>query len=66
MDDKPFVTLSSLATRTGLPARWLKDEAAAGRIPFLIVGKKPMFNPATVERALAARTETGQQEAARG
>lgn len=54
--DKPFVTLADLAISTGLPIKWLKAEAEAGRIPFLLVGKRKVFNPARVERALAERS----------
>lgn len=64
MDDKPFVTLTELADRTGLPVRWLRDEYEAGRLPHLIVRKKPMFNPAAVVAALAERT--AQQEVSHG
>ncbi len=56
MDEKPFVTLATLATRTGLPLWWLKAEADAGRIPYLTVGKRMMFNATAVERALSAHT----------
>jgi hypothetical protein len=66
MDEKPFVNLSSLADRTGLPSRWLQGEADAGRIPFLIVGKRQMFNPETVERVLTARSQNSKPEATVG
>ena len=51
-----FTTLRRLASRTGLPATWLKAEAEAGRIPCLKIGRRVLrFNVDAVERALADR-----------
>lgn len=47
--------ISGLAARLRLPARWLKSEAIAGRIPCLRVGRRFLFNVDAVEQALAAR-----------
>ena len=51
--EKPFVNLTSLSARTGLPAWWLKSEADAGRIPFLRVGKRMVFSVQAVQTAIA-------------
>lgn len=49
------VTLRELAARVGLPRQWLKQEAAAGRLPCLRVGRTLRFNVEAVESALARR-----------
>jgi excisionase family DNA binding protein len=64
-----LVTIHRLAYRLKLPAPWLRAQAEAGKIPCLKVGRRVLFNPAAVERALAemAANSTladGPQEAA--
>jgi hypothetical protein len=53
--ESSFANLRRLASRTGLPAAWLKAEADAGRIPCLRVGRSLKFNVEAVERVLAER-----------
>jgi hypothetical protein len=54
--DSPLLTdVDGLEKRFGLPARWFKAEAAAGRLPCLKVGRRFRFNPEAIERALAER-----------
>lgn len=55
--EKRFTSLHRLAQLTGLPAEWLKREAKAGRIPYLEIGRRMMFNPKLVEQALMNRCE---------
>jgi excisionase family DNA binding protein len=55
MDDAKLLSLNELSERTGLPTAWLRREAEAGRLPFLWVGRRRMFNLAAVERILAER-----------
>ena len=55
MESQSLTTLFGLAQRLNLPVRWLRDEAAAGRIPCLRIGRAFRFNPDAVERALAER-----------
>jgi excisionase family DNA binding protein len=52
---KHLLPLSRLAARLRLPADWLREEALAGRIPCLRVGRKLLFNADAVEKALAER-----------
>jgi len=47
--------LAQLATKLGLPLRWLKQEAQAGRLPHLQAGGRLLFNLHAVKRALADR-----------
>lgn len=44
-----------LARRTGAPAGWLLDEAAAGRLPCLRAGDRYLFDAALIERELRRR-----------
>ena len=55
MTDTPLCNLPALARKLGLPPTWLKTEATAGRIPCLKIGRRFLFNPAAVERALLTR-----------
>jgi hypothetical protein len=54
-----LLSLNHLSERTGLPAAWLKREADAGRIPCLRVGKKRMFDLATVLKTLSEMQAKG-------
>jgi hypothetical protein len=47
--------LNRLALQLRLPRDWLRQEALAGRLPCLKVGRRLLFDPAAVERALAER-----------
>lgn len=44
-----------MARRVRLPAKWLRDEADAGRIPHLKAGRSYLFDPQAVERVIANR-----------
>lgn len=59
MDTQKFVSLHELSRRLGLPAAWLRDEAATGRIPSLRAGRRLMFRVDDVERTLADRAKAG-------
>ena len=65
MDDNGLQTIRMLARRYrgyGISLSWLKAEAEAGRIPCLRVGRRLLFNPATVDRILlvrAGRSDSG-------
>jgi len=52
-----FIPVRRLAARIGVPAAWLKREAAAGRVPSLRVGRRLLMNREAVERVLLQRAE---------
>jgi hypothetical protein len=47
-----LLPIHRLAERLKLPAAWLKEQADAGAIPFLQVGRKRLYSPDAVEAAL--------------
>ncbi|MCC7172796.1 MAG: hypothetical protein IT459_20270 [Planctomycetes bacterium] len=55
MEPKQLVALPQLSRHLRTPARWLKEEADAGRIPCIKAGRQRLFDLATVERVLAER-----------
>jgi hypothetical protein len=56
MDDRPLLfPLSAMARRLFVPARWLRTEAEAGRIPCLRAGSRFLFDPETVEQVVLER-----------
>lgn len=48
-----LLPLNRLAGQLRLPAGWLRTQAISGRIPCLRVGRRLLFNPEAVRRALA-------------
>ena len=63
--DNPLKNLNGLAMTLHVPRAWLRDEARAGRIPSLRIGRRYMFNIDAVSRALADRAaETPEKGAA--
>jgi excisionase family DNA binding protein len=55
--------LYRLAARLRLPAGWLRQEAMAGRLPCLRIGRRLLFNKEAVERALADRAASSREAA---
>jgi hypothetical protein len=55
-----LTSLTGLSIRLRLPRKWLRAEALASRIPCLKIGRKLLFNPGAVEKALAERAASGQ------
>jgi hypothetical protein len=53
--DAKLLPLNKLADSLGLPAAWLEREADAGRLPCIRAGKRRMFDPEAVLRALGER-----------
>ncbi len=47
--------LKRAAFRLGVPIKWLRDEAEAGRVPSLRVGRRVLVNLQTVEQILLER-----------
>jgi len=50
-----LVPLGPMAIRAGVPARWLKEEAEAGRLPALRAGSRFLFDPDVTLRLLEER-----------
>jgi len=57
-NDDRLVSLRALAQSLRVPAKWLRSEAEAGRLPCLRAGRKFLFSVKAVERALLARAES--------
>ncbi|MBX3410390.1 MAG: hypothetical protein KF859_10960 [Phycisphaeraceae bacterium] len=51
---KPWC-LGAMARRLRVPAKWLRAEAEAGRIPHLRAGSALLFDPEVVERIVFDR-----------
>jgi len=62
MDNTTYVPLNTLSEQLGLPTAWLKVEAEAGHIPCLRAGRRLMFDPEAVRKALTDRTVKTRQE----
>lgn len=63
MSEPTVLPLNRCARRLGVTAKWLREEAKAGRIPALKAGSRLIFNVAAVEAALAERAAAERQEA---
>jgi hypothetical protein len=66
MKTQQLHTLTMIARhfqRYGLSADWFKAEAKAGRIPHYNTGRKLLFDPEAVERALLERARQGSGKA---
>lgn len=64
MNNPSLSTLRMLAERFkrfGLPQAWLKAEALAGRLPCFKAGRKLLFDPEAVEKALLERAAKGKE-----
>lgn len=60
MNEQPPVRLITLARLLGLPPAWLREEADAGRIPHLRIGRVRLFDPDAVRLALKKRAASGE------
>lgn len=54
-NEAPFTEVATTARQLGLPARWLKREAQAGRLPHIVAGKEILLHIPTVKAALDRR-----------
>lgn len=61
MTNQRFVKTTQAAARLGVPAAWLRREAAAGRVPNLRAGRRLLFDVEAVERALSERADKQAQ-----
>jgi len=58
-DEPKLIPLFAMAQRLYVPAKWLRQEAEAGKIPHLKAGNKIVFNPYVVEKLLIKRATKG-------
>ena len=54
-DEPKVVGLGAAARLLGVPAKWLRSEAEAGRLPHLKAGDVLLFDPKVVERIVLER-----------
>lgn len=65
MAENPLTTVHETAEALGVPVRWLKAEATAGRVPCLRVSaRQTFFNLEAVRSALAEQAAENRLEAA--
>lgn len=62
MEINELITLSELARRLRVSKRWLREEAASGRLPSIAAGAQHLFNLRVVERLLAERAASPAKE----
>ena len=55
--ENELCNLLEMARLLNIPASWLKNEALAGRIPCLKIGRRLLFNPAAARSALAQQAK---------
>lgn len=55
MNDTGLLILERMARRLGVPSRWLREEAIAGRVPCLMAGGRILFSDIAVSACLRAR-----------
>jgi excisionase family DNA binding protein len=55
-DDPDFlVTMPTLCQRLGLPVKWVRREASAGRLPAIRIGRRICFNVEAIKDFLRDR-----------
>lgn len=64
VEQRRLVNIRGLAAALGLSWTWLYGEARAGRLPYLRVGRRMLFDPEAVELALLHRAAHGLKESA--
>ena len=63
-NQKQLIKTGVMARRLGVTVAWLREEAAAGKIPSLKAGNVFLFNPEAVEKVLVQRATQGGDHAA--
>jgi hypothetical protein len=61
-EPRDLLPLRRMAARLGVPSRWLKEQAEAGKVPGLKAGDRWLFVPdlaAAAVTAMAAQGENG-------
>ena len=64
--EKTLIKSYELSWRLGLSEKWIKPEAKTGKLPFLKVGTRMMFNQDDVEHALLERAQANAVESCDG
>jgi hypothetical protein len=64
-EEQNLVNLPGLSRALRLPAQWLKEEADAGGIPCLRVGRRRLFSLPAVKAVLVERAATTRNGGAR-
>lgn len=54
-----ILSLHEMASLLKVSARWLRQEVAANRIPYLQAGRRRLFNAHAVQKAIADRAAEG-------
>jgi len=54
--------LIGCAHKFGVPVRWLKDQAKAGKIPCILIGRRMLFNIVAVKKALLKLAAEGRTD----
>lgn len=55
VENETVLGLNRMARRLRVTQKWLKEEADAGRLPYLKAGTRYLFDPQTVEQVLKQR-----------
>ena len=62
MEEKTYITLTTLSQKTGLTKAYLQELAESKKIPSLLVNRRFRFNPEAVQGALDQLAAEGWQE----
>jgi len=57
-----LATVRQVAERLNVPVKWLSDEARAGRVPHIKIGRRRMFSVEAVRTALLSRAAIENHE----
>jgi excisionase family DNA binding protein len=66
MDTTSYLSLDALAVTLGLPRKYLREQASAGKIPSLKIGRRVFFDAGEVRKALAANAGNARKAVAHG
>jgi hypothetical protein len=66
VDRGDLLPLRRMAARLGVPSKWLREQAEAGKIPGLRAGDRWLFVPDIASAAVRAMAECGTNPSLRG
>ena len=61
-ESRRLMTIGRIARRLRVPVRWLREEAASGRIPAIRAGSVFLADAEAVERVLLERANSTQHD----